>query len=146
MADSTVARKPRSWQDYLAGEPAARLHDTSQGVQASPLAAAWNGRSWRLLKTAHTGRGSGVTDLASISCPSAHRCIAVSGYGDAEPTVSAAVEAWDGRRWRLRAASVRCPRPGRCMAVGFYGTPFVRHTLAERWDGTTWRRLTTPAA
>jgi hypothetical protein len=266
-------------------------HDTSQGVQASPLAAAWNGRSWRLLKTAHTGRGSGVTDLASISCTSAHRCVAVSGYGEAEPTVSAAVEAWDGRRWRLRAvfgqsslngvacrtkasclavgstspasdswmplgvaqraagwrmvatppgdsgnldtslsgvscvtttlcmtvgagmlidqwtghgwkqltvpglgqlagvscpsarscvaagqdgnaqaaaqawngkawrvlapvhprgpsflASVRCPRPARCMAVGFYGTPFVRRTLAERWDGTTWRRLTTPAA
>jgi hypothetical protein len=266
-------------------------HDTSQGAQASPLAAAWNGRSWRLLKTARTGRGSAVTDLASISCTSAHRCVAVSGYGEAEPTVSAAVEAWDGRRWRLRAvfgqsslngvacrtgasclavgstspasdswvplgvarraarwrmvatppgdsgnldtslsgvscatttlcmtvgagmlidqwtghgwkqltvpglgqlagvscttarscvavgqdgnvqaaaqawngkawrvlapvhprgpsflASVRCPRPARCMAVGFYGTPFIRHTLAERWDGTTWRRLTTPAA
>jgi hypothetical protein len=31
------------------------------------------------------------------------------------------------------------------MAVGFYGTPFVRHILAERWNGTTWRRLKTPA-
>jgi hypothetical protein len=264
--------------------------DNRNGIQASPLAATWNGFSWRLRKTAHIGSNFDVINLASISCKSPHRCIAVSGYGGAEPTESAAVEAWNGRRWRLRTvfgqsslngvacktiasclavgstspasdswvpfgvvqtsskwqtvatppgdsgdldtslsgvscatttlcmavgegmlidqwtghawrqltvpgpgqlagvschsaascvavgqdgqsraaaqvwngegwrvlspvhpsgpsylASVRCPRPARCMAVGFYGTPFVRHTLAERWDGTTWRRLKTPA-
>ena len=265
--------------------------DNRDGIQAAPLAATWNGHSWRLLKTAHTGSNFEVTDLASISCKSPRWCVAVSGYGGAEPTESSAVEAWNGRRWRLRTvfgqsslngvackteasclavgstspasdswvpfgaaqagtgwqavatppgdsgdldtslsgvscatatlcmavgegmltdqwngnawqqltvpgpgqlagvscygaascvavgqdgqlgaaaqawngqawrvlspvqpsgpsylASVRCPRPARCMAVGFYGTPFVRHTLAERWDGTTWQQLTTPAA
>jgi hypothetical protein len=265
--------------------------DNSDGTEAAPLAATWNGRSWRLRRTARVGSNFTVTNLASISCKSSRWCVAVSGYGGAEPTESAAVEFWNGRRWRLRAvfdqsslngvacktqasclavgstspasdsqvpmgaaqagakwrtlatppgdggdldtslssvscataklcmavgtgmlidqwtghgwrqltvpgtgqlagischratrcvavgqdgkmgaaaeawngaawrvlspvrpsgpsylASVRCPRPARCMAVGFYGTPFVRHALTELWDGTTWRRLKTPAA
>jgi hypothetical protein len=32
------------------------------------------------------------------------------------------------------------------MAVGSYGTPFVQHTLAERWNGSKWKRLTTSAS
>jgi hypothetical protein len=32
------------------------------------------------------------------------------------------------------------------MAVGYRGTPFTRQTLAERWNGTSWSRIPTPAA
>jgi len=121
--------------------------DTQQGIQASPLAATWNGRSWRLRRTARTGSNVDVTDLASISCKSPRRCIAVSGYGGAEPTVSAAVEAWNGRRWRLRAVfgqsslnGVACRTRARCLAVGSTSpasdswVPFGAAQVATKWQ------------
>jgi hypothetical protein len=265
-------------------------HDDAAGSPASPLAATWNGRTWRLWRTAPLRGSPGVTDLASVSCTGPRHCVAVSGYGDAEPVVTTAAETWNGRGWRLRAvfgqsslngvacrtavaclavgstspasdswapfaaramagtwravatppgdtgnlgtslsgvscaattmcmavgegmlidqwtgsawtqlaspgpgslngisckvaascvavgqdgqqaaaarawdgsswralapvrptgpsllASVSCSAPARCMAVGYHGTPFVRRTLAERWNGTTWQRLTAPA-
>jgi hypothetical protein len=277
---------PRRWACIAVGS-----HHGATGGQASPLAATWNGHVWRLRPTPRLPRWPNVTDLARVSCTGPRHCVAVSGYGGAEPTETGAVEAWNGRSWRLRAvfdqsslngvacknrttclavgstspaddswvpfaaartgatwrtapappgdtgdldtslsgvscaattlcmavgdgmlidqwtgsawkqlttpglgalngvsckdttacvavgqdgqpaaaamawdgtswralapvrpagpsslASVFCSAPARCMAVGYYGTPFVRHTLAERWNGTSWRRLRTPGA
>jgi hypothetical protein len=105
----------------------------------------WTGHAWRQLTLPGPGQ------LAGVSCHSAASCVAVGQDGQSR----AAAKVWNGEGWRVLSpvhpsgpsylASVRCPRPARCIAVGFYGTPFVRHTLAERWNGTTWRRLKTPA-
>jgi hypothetical protein len=263
----------------------------SDGTEASPLAATWNGRAWRVRKTAAVPSNFRVGNLSAISCTGARRCIATSGYGGGDPTLSSAVERWNGRAWHLRTvfgqsslngvsclsvitclavgstspasdsfvpfaaanttgqwqslptppgdagdldtnlSSVSCPAlslcmavgtgmlidqwngsawsqlttpglgqlagvscasttvcvaagqdgqsqaaaqvwdgtawhtvptvhttapsllgavscsgPRRCMAVGYRGTPFTRHTLAERWNGASWTRIPTPAA
>jgi hypothetical protein len=54
---------------------------------------------------------------------------------------------WNGRTWRLTRTAgpggglndVSCTAAGKCIAVGRSGML----TLAERRNGTTWRRLTT---
>jgi hypothetical protein len=41
---------------------------------------------------------------------------------------------------------VACPAPSACTAFGFYETGSGQHfTLAERWNGHTWRIQPTPA-
>src|SRR5258708_13426107 len=37
-----------------------------------------------------------------------------------------------------------CPQPDRCVAVGDFLTIGARHTLAEAWNGKTWRILPGP--
>jgi hypothetical protein len=122
-------------------------HDAGEGNQAAPLAATWNGRRWRLRATANLDGHPGVTDLAGISCTSPRRCTATSGYGDAEPTVTAAVEAWNGTKWRLRAVfdqsslnGVACKTSTSCLAVGSTSpasdswVPFAAARTASAWQ------------
>lgn len=121
-------------------------HDDGHGNDAAPLAATWNGRAWRLRATAGLHGHPGVTDLASISCTSPRRCVAGSGYGDAEPTVSAAVEAWNGRKWRLQAVfgqsslnGVACKTRAACLAAGSISpasdswVPFAAARAGSAW-------------
>ncbi len=41
-------------------------------------------------------------------------------------------------------AGVSCPATDECIAVGSASLPAGLHTLAERWNGSTWSILTTP--
>jgi hypothetical protein len=83
--------------------------------------------------------------------------VAVGGAtlaSDAEVTLA---EVWDGRRWRLVAttdppgastsalAAVSCPAVDRCVAVGATTDDTgAEVSLAESWDGRTWRTEGTP--
>jgi hypothetical protein len=117
------------------------------------LAIVWDGISWRQL--AATPAFLSMNDL---SCPRADSCVVVGGQGYGPSPASA--QAWDGRTWRrLRPAepgesarvlfAVSCWRASGCMAVGLYSTesaPFgAELTLAEQWNGTTWRVRKTPS-
>lgn len=101
--------------------------------------------------------GSG--NLTSVSCLSAHRCIAVGTHltsGPAERGYTRA-EAWNGKTWTVlptpnpRASSdsnlfgVSCSSPRACVAVGGYDTgQFAPQLpLAESWNGTTWTIIRT---
>src|SRR5262249_17560292 len=66
-------------------------------------------------------------------------------------------ERWDGHTWRIQPtpnppgggnillASVACPASSACTAFGFDETGSGQHlTLAERWNGHTWRIQPTP--
>jgi hypothetical protein len=106
------------------------------------LAEAWNGTSWRILTTINPS-GTAASSLASVSCTSAARCIAVGDDG-----TRALAEAWNGTGWRIlktpalassSLASVSCTSAARCVAVGDHGA----RTLAEAWNGTSWRRIKT---
>jgi hypothetical protein len=129
--------------------------DTDVRRAGHNVAAWWDGTRWRV-SPVPGGFGSGpgpidgLSGPSAVSCASASSCMAVGSYGVLPVTdlgASLAV-AWNGRSWRLTRllgpgggiTGVSCPRAGRCVAVGAAG----RRTLAERWTGTAWRRLTTP--
>ena len=122
------------------------------GGPGATLAEAWNGTSWQILSTPKLS-GTGPSSLASVSCTSASRCMAVGSFSATPGGPGATLaEAWNGTSWRLLAtadpsgaagrglSSVSCTSASRCMAVGEHGT----HTLAEAWDGTSWQLVKTP--
>jgi hypothetical protein len=80
----------------------------------------------------------------AISCGSAANCLAFGGNN----------LAWNGTTWK--ASSTRSAGPGStldaagcggqiCMAVGYRTIAGVRRTLAELWNGTSWKVLPTPS-
>jgi hypothetical protein len=122
-----------------------------------PLAESWNGTKWTLVSTpklAHAG-----ASLDGVSCTSPSSCMAVGSAGTAKDgSLSTLAESWNGTAWKALTtppplargdtalSSVACTAPASCMAAGFYrntikSTPL---TLAEVWNGTTWRILATP--
>src|SRR5262249_36985072 len=112
----------------------------------------WNGHTWAIQPTPSPADGGNLT---GISCPSRSSCLAVGGHGNpfTGPATSTPAERSDGRRWRIRPPPtppgggcsllpVSCPSPSACTAVGgrLALTPGPGlATLAERWDGHTWR-------
>jgi hypothetical protein len=106
------------------------------------LAETRTGTSWRMLTTPNPA-GTAASSLASVSCTSAARCIAVGDHG-----TQTLAEAWNGTSWRIlktpalassSLASVSCTSAARCIAVGDHGA----RALAEAWNGTSWRTLKT---
>jgi hypothetical protein len=107
---------------------------------------------WKLL---HPRNPSGAVDsqLAGISCPNTHTCVAVGSYRTSPggyPFTLA--ERWNGHRWRIQHTpnprgangasafgAVSCPTVGTCFAVGgSYTSSGEGVTLVERWHNGTW--------
>ena len=124
-----------------------------------PIAEAWNGTSWRILRTPDPLRGQ-INAFWSVSCTRAFRCMAVGGSEvnqGAGPLPSFA-EAWNGTSWRLVKAAnprtgrrqltgVSCTGAARCTAVGnSTGIEVTKGSgpYAEAWNGTSWQLLTVP--
>jgi hypothetical protein len=120
---------------------------------AGTIAESWNGSRWRLMTTRNP-----APDIAlnGVSCATRSDCVTVGAedFGDG-PLVA---EVWNGRSWQVRnppnpssivddLASVSCPSPAGCTAVGNYlippgpSSPSQPRTLADGWDGKTWRML-----
>jgi hypothetical protein len=121
------------------------------------LAERWNGRRWRIQPTPNPP-GAGWW-LTAVSCTSPSACTAVGGRieppGKPQGTLA---ERWDGRKWRIQATpslpgnavkllgGVACTSRSSCMAVGNEFDPATGEslgTLAERWNGRTWRIVPT---
>jgi hypothetical protein len=66
------------------------------------LAKGWNGKIWTIEPIPNPGGATGIT-LDSVSCGSAHACIAVGSYltGRFSPGVPL-TEAWNGKTWTIR--------------------------------------------
>jgi hypothetical protein len=108
------------------------------------------------LRAATAATGSGV--LISVSCTSAHSCMAVGSYdttGPAEQGYTLA-DAWNGKAWRVIPTAnprgslgnnfygVSCSSANACMAVGAHNIPHGSVPLAEAWNGKTWTVKATP--
>src|SRR5215470_13204765 len=126
-------------------------------IPPGTLAERWNGTRWRIQPTPNPPGGGWW--LTAVSCTSPSACTAVGGRieppGKPQGTL---VERWDGRRWRIQAtpslpgnavkllAGVACTSRSSCMAVGDEFDPATGEqlgTLAERWNGRTWRIVPT---
>jgi hypothetical protein len=110
----------------------------------------WQAGRWRLT-TMPTRPGA---NLSAVACASRTFCIAA---GSSES--GTLIERWNGSRWMVQASpeppgwtqfagfgGVTCTSDSFCIASGAYGTGSggVR-PLTERWNGTRWTVLRTPA-
>lgn len=114
------------------------------------LAERWNGVKWQLT-AARTPHGGHFTMLNGVSCPLARACIAVGVHVSGSVEIPIA-ELWNGTGWRFlsipapHAATmtelrgISCWSVKRCTAVGdFTVGSSAPATLAERWNGRSWR-------
>ena len=121
----------------------------SQGSSDTAIAAKWTGTSW----TPQSMSGAANQSLSGISCSSSARCMAV-GSGVNRPVS----QQWTGTGWTPEATAhipggafaslyqVSCPTATRCIAVGAKsngGLGAIGTSLAEEWDGSSWRVLRT---
>ena len=120
----------------------------TQGTHATIMH--WDGRSWR--HAALPALGSSTSVLSAVAATGLHDVWAV-GHADLVPLILH----WDGTRWaRVAAAPVggysavfsalAVGGPADVWVLGSAaptrnGTP---HTIAERWDGTTWHAAPAP--
>jgi hypothetical protein len=115
------------------------------------LAERWDGATWRIQPTPNPP-GVQFASLAGVSCTGPSACLAAGGSDQ-----GTLAERWNGATWRIQPTpnppggqniiltSVACPASSACTAFGAYKTGSGRHfTLAERWNGRTWRSQPTP--
>ena len=123
------------------------------GSSSGTLAERWNGTRWTV-QHIPTPTGAQMSGLSGISCSSASFCMAAGGYSttsNPNGPVKPYTERWNGQRWMTistpnPAGSVQtflggtsCTSPSACTVVGeqHFADGMV-HTVAERWNGTTW--------
>jgi hypothetical protein len=123
-----------------------------------PAAQIWTGTEWSSSGAGFPRPSGGrYLNLTGVSCTSGTVCTAVGYYTASSGVQVTLAERWNGTEWKeqptvnptgavssgLRAVS--CVSANACTAVGFYATstsPQV--TLAESWNGTTWKLQSTP--
>ena len=126
------------------------------------LAERWNGTAWKV-ETTPNPVGSTGSELTGVSCSSSTACTAVGGYSSgsgSEAFGAPLAERWNGTTWTIESvpiaagaskseeghlSSVSCSSSTTCMAAGSYGASSGGRTLtlAESWNGTVWKVLTT---
>src|SRR5215471_6560797 len=126
-------------------------------VPPGTLAEEWNGSRWHIQPTPNPPGGGWF--LTAVSCTSPSACTAVGGRlaRPGRPTGTLA-ERWDGHTWHIQPTpnppghhakfliGVACTSRSSCMAVGSEFDPATGEslgTLAERWNGRTWRIVPT---
>src|SRR6516165_50487 len=126
-------------------------------VPSGTLAERWNGSTWSIQPPPNPPGGGWF--LTAVSCTSPSACTAVGGrlVPPGKPSGTLA-ERWDGHTWSIQPTpnppghgvkllnSVACTSRSSCMAVGNEfdpAPPNALGTLAERWDGRTWRIVPT---
>ena len=133
----------------------------SLALSATSLIVHWNGAKWSVVPSPSAGTGS-LVELRGVSCTSATDCTAVGGLANLSsnsPNVKPAAEHFDGTKWSVVPAAapsgaplailttVSCSSANSCVAVGIDAKSDLgsNATLAERWDGTAWTIVPTPA-
>lgn len=113
------------------------------------------GNAW-VVRASPDPNGVGSSVLESVSCTSSVLCIAVGSFANSPSTRMTLAEAWNGADWAIQTTpnpnatkhnvleSVSCTSSVACMAVGRSYGKRGTSTLAEEWNGTTWRVQATP--
>jgi hypothetical protein len=113
------------------------------------------GPSWKIQPTPNP-TGAYPLALNGVSCTAATACTAVGDYGSSGIYVTLA-ERWNGSSWRIQPTpnragatfnllnGVSCTAATACTAVGDSLTSAgIDMTLAERWNGNSWKIQPTP--
>jgi hypothetical protein len=122
-----------------------------------PLAAQWDGTTWRLQKMITPGNAVESQPLG-VSCTSSAACTAAGYLTTLEVGWHPLVERWNGQRWSIqhipmpsdanntpgfidrKLNAVSCTSRMTCTAVGAYnfGSTWEYGPLVERWNGDAW--------
>lgn len=112
----------------------------------------WDGTSW----TPQIMPKPKSTNIQGVSCPAANSCEAVGNLSTGVRQVPLA-EHWNGTGWAIQNApapanisnafllGVSCASKTSCVAVGFDTKSGRQRSLAEVWNGKTWRVTPAPS-
>lgn len=113
----------------------------------------WDGSSWFVPAQPLKAR---IGNLDAVSCRAATFCVAVGDVIRAGIPVSLA-EVWNGVGWAIQGTpnpsgasrvfltGVSCPAKNACTAVGWYDRGSAQLTIAEHWNGHSWKIQRTPS-
>ena len=116
----------------------------------------WDGTTWTRVKSPNAGQPAGG-DLSGVAALAADDVWAVGGYGQGAPGRTL-IEHWDGSTWTVVPSPNKGAFPNSLSgvtavalddvwAVGTWFTKaFDDRTLTLHWDGTSWRRVSSPNA
>jgi hypothetical protein len=126
----------------------------STGKTIKTLIERWNGRTWAQVRSPSPSGPYARSALNGVAIAGKSSAWAVGYYFG--PPVRPLIEHWNGRAWKM----VRSPNPGGhaggqlnavtttgpsgAWAAGNMGTKTVDEPLIERWNGRTWKRVTSP--
>ena len=131
-----------------------------------PLAEGWNGTKWSA-QAVPSPAGAVGAGFSGLSCSTPATCVAAGSYGNSSGAMVLLAEAWNGTKWSIQATpspagstgseflAVSCSAAAACTAVGATtisaragrsasGGSSQTVSLAERWNGTSWRVQATP--
>ena len=123
------------------------------GVSTKTLAEHWNGKSWRIVKSANTGTGDELKGIYTVSPTNAW---AVGSYfnGTAGRNL---IEHWNGKSWSAikspnlgagsnELTSIRGNSANDIWAVGDAVTSYpIAKTVILHWNGMHWRMVSSPS-
>jgi hypothetical protein len=154
----TATPLPKGWPEGQLGGVSctSRLYciaigDYSKGFNINPLVETWNGRNWRATELPRPAGNFRVVEGA-VSCPAAHRCVAVGTFAPTPSKGQAFAEILTGTKWTVRQvplpkgstgggfSGVSCVSVTHCVLAGGYA---VKHpmVLFESWNGKTFARM-----
>jgi len=112
----------------------------------------WDGKTWRIQAIPALAKD---TTLVGVSRPQVRMCTAV-GWNTATGNARPLALSWNGDKWQVQAVplprqasaglfdAVSCTSARACTATGTDFSHPGGPTLAERWNGKTWRVERTP--
>lgn len=116
----------------------------------------WNGTIWSPVPTPEPG-GFGADALSGVSCSSSSSCWAVGKFSDRGGAQRNQLLRWNGKRWSTfslaRPATnvhpddlggIACASPSGCWTVGSIGKNQFHLNEAQRWNGNSWKLVSTP--
>jgi hypothetical protein len=122
------------------------------GSVFAPIVDGWNGSAWAV----ETIPNPDNSNLSGVDCSAAKTCTAVGDVASGGDLLTLALR-WNGTTWTVQSTpnppggvrnfliSVSCASATSCMSVGFdTDSSGNSATLAESWNGSTWKVLTTP--
>jgi hypothetical protein len=128
---------------------------TNDALFSVTFGEAWNGTAWTMQATT-SPTGSANSALQAESCPDATHCEAVGVYVTAMNRGGGLAESRTGTSWAVQRTpnpagaihtaltGVACRSASSCVAVGNSTGPTGSRTLAEIWNGKSWRIEPTP--
>ena len=120
------------------------------------LSEVWNGHSWGTITVSGLTTKDDVTDALEVSCGAPTNCMTVGEHFNNPklPVQFADIlnGVWTPVKWNNPAGAkwsvlddVKCVGTTFCMAIGIWSkTSGGGRTLAERWNGSSWKQLSPP--
>ena len=133
------------------------------GGAHAPYAERWSetneGSQWAE-STMAVPKGATASGLSSIACVTDRNCTAVGSATTSKGAAVTLAEHFNGTKWTVSTTpnpsgslgsyldGVSCSGGSNCVAVGYYrGSGAIAYpSLAEHWNGTSWKLMSTPNA